>query len=166
MPAPPSGTGRCNSAAARAVGENAAQHPLSRHRRLLMRVCALYAHHTVGHWQGVGASDHFGDTMIYADEALFSRALVNLNQERTRSVVDWPNRSGFIQKFGRAVILSVHNESAMAVPVQFQVFQRSFSTKAQSTRHRHVQCQASDGALFERESGIQSRAPRKARLLR
>ena len=100
---------------------------------LLSHLCILYSNHTVARCKRVSHPEIVGQTIIYSDELLLSRALGNLLKNALEASSAGSTVRLLFNGFEEPTI-SVSNDGFMPEEVQLQIFQRSFSTKSASGR--------------------------------
>ena len=100
---------------------------------LLVRLNAMYSHHTVAAGKTLAIPRISGGKKIHSDPTLLSRVLGNLIKNALEASSPGQTVTVSFENNGQPVF-SVHNESPMPRNVQTQLFQRSFSTKEGSGR--------------------------------
>ncbi len=95
---------------------------------LLDRICALYRRSLVGRDKRIVVAPVRGQPVIWTDEVLLGRVIGNLIKNALEASAGGQTVTvAFENK--RQPLFSIHNPSVMPEAVQFQMFQRSFSTR-------------------------------------
>ncbi len=100
---------------------------------VLREVRELYAEHPVAHKRFLAPGEESACT-IRSDETIVRRVLGNLMKNALEATPEGGTVRTFCRDLGERVVLEVNNPGVMPREVQLQIFQRSFSTKAERGR--------------------------------
>jgi len=100
---------------------------------LLQEVRELYTNHSVAHNRQLAVGEE-PDCTINSDGAIVRRVLGNLVKNALEATAEGGTVRLSCRDLGERVVFAVNNPAVMPRPVQLQIFQRSFSTKAERGR--------------------------------
>lgn len=102
-------------------------------RELMQAVHALYSSHTLARDRNLVLGE-MPDVIIFSDGAILRRILGNLVKNALEAVPAGDNVTIYCRNTDEKITFYVHNPGVMPLDVQMQMFQRSFSTKAEEGR--------------------------------